>query len=333
MGPGVLFLGALAAWAASRGSSGEGAGSSGEGAGSSGDTTPRRPNTRRLLAAQPWDYAQSKSTMLRRRIADPAYAAAVVRWGQHFFPGAPAAAIVGLAASSMGAAERVGNESTSGSAVGHFGVEGPRLRQWSADSITRADLGRTVAVSGQAWTEDTEGQVYLGLRSYRAHLDAVRQVAGCAPATGPTDQWTMLCAAAAYSCGPGAVREWVYLLRGDGDAADNAAERVTRAASVRAAIAAAAHGDAGARQPRRMRLRGRYGVAYAMVRADQRLASGAAVAVAAVAEAADDDARAAAERAAAWWTDTPWLPTAPDAARELETYLVAVAYGAPSSTA
>ena len=332
MGPGMLFLGALAAWAASREGSGSSGSSGSSGGSSGGDSTPRRPNSRRLLAAQPWDYAQSKLPLLRQRIADPAYAAAVVRWGQHFFPGAPAAAIVGLAASSMGASERVGDESTSGSAVGHFGVEGPRLRQWAADSITRADLGRTVPVSGTDWVNDTEGQVYLGLRSYRAHLDAVRQVAGCAPATGPTDQYTMLCAAAAYSCGPGAVREWVYLLRGDGDAPDDAAERVTRAASVRAAIAAAAHGDAGARQPRRMRLRGRYGVAYAMVRADQRLASGAAVAVAAVAEAADDDARAAAERAAAWWTDTPWLPTAPEAAREVEAYLVAVAYGTQTST-
>lgn len=333
MGPGMLFLGALAAWAASRDGSGSSGSSGSSGGSSGGDSTPRRPNSRRLLAAQPWDYAQSKLPLLRQRIADPAYAAAVVRWGQHFFPGAPAAAIVGLAASSMGASERVGDESTSGSAVGHFGVEGPRLRQWAADSITRADLGRTVAVSGPAWVADTEGQIYLGLRSYRAHLDAVREVAGCAPATGPTDQWTMLCAAAAYSCGAGAVREWIWLLRGDGNADASELLRRTRAADVRQAIADAAHGAEGARQPRRLRLRGRYGVAYAMVRADQRLASGAAVAVAAVAEAADAEARAVAETAAAWWTDTPWLPSAPDAARELETYLVAVAYGAPSSTA
>lgn len=218
-----------------------------------------------MSAGLPTTYAREKLPMLRRRWAGPE-GDALERYGPTLWPGVPLAALMGLTASSMGMTEAVGDLSTSGSAMGLYGVEGPARTQLAADPRTVALLGRP-AYTDARWATDYNGQTVVGLENYRRHLGLV--TAALEQPLRPTlaSEWAVRLGAGAYSVGPGGTASVVNHYAAElAPLPENARWQRLRELLERDA-------------PRMDRIgaiaaRGRYGAAFLAVRIDQRLESG-----------------------------------------------------------
>lgn len=164
---------------------------------------------------EPYAYAACKLPMLRRRW-EGVEGEAVRRFGPRLWPGAPATALLGLSASSMGLGEVVGQEGAEASAVGLFGVERPMVARYTDPATPEGReaaefLGRPVraGLTAAGYLGDVEGQVVTGLLNYARHFAALLEVAPRAVFAGmprtTTTSLVLRCAAAAYSSGEGVI--------------------------------------------------------------------------------------------------------------------------------
>lgn len=225
-------------------------------------------------AAMPGVYARAKLSMLEQRWQG-APGAAVRALGPRVWGSTPPEALMGLTASSMGAAEVVGDLATSGSAVGLYGVEGPALRQLGPSAAVRELLGRTVATDphSAAWRDDVEGQTAVGLLNYARHLGAVDRALPASLRATVGDVWALRLAAGGYSVGDGGTAGVVahYAHELAGLAPDARWDRLR---------ARVAHDAVGNARIGPLRARGRYGAAFLCVRIDQRIEAGRQLAAA-----------------------------------------------------
>lgn len=194
---------------------------------------------------------------------------AVRAYGPRVFPGMPATALVGLTASSEGQTEVAGTTTTMGSAVGYFGVEGPRVAQLARSEACRQLLGRPAReeLTASGYLGDVTGQVVTGLLNYKSYGDqvAARVPAVMVGATG-TSFW-LRCAASGYSAGGGMTAAVL-----DAFAVQLAAVPPARRWSMLANLLVSAGARVGG-QP----TDGCYHAAFLCVRAEQRLESGRAL--------------------------------------------------------
>lgn len=219
----------------------------------------------------PAQYAQAKLATLRARWAGPV-GDAVRAYGPRIFPGMPATALLGLTASSEGVTEVAGNTSTMGSAVGVFGVEGPRLGPLARSAECRALLGREARteLTAAGYLGDVAGQVVTGLLNYAAHGNEAMRAGVPSNVLGPDAAGTsfvLRCCASAYSAGNGIT---AAVLRAY--ASQLAAVPPARRWSVLANVLNSAGATVGG-----YRTDGCYGAAFLCVRAEQRLECGRAL--------------------------------------------------------
>lgn len=219
-------------------------------------------------AAMPGVYARAKLPTLLERWRGAA-GDAVRALGPRVFGATPAEALLGLTASSMGPAEAVGDLTTSGSAAGLYGVEGPALRQLGPSQAVRDLLGRSVATDphSTAWRSDIEGQTAVGLLNYARHLGAVDRALPAALRSAVGNVWALRLAAGGYSVGDGGTA---------GVIAHYAGELAALAPDARwdRLRARVAHDAATSARIGPLRARGRYGAAFLCVRIDQRVEAG-----------------------------------------------------------
>ena len=259
-----------------------------------------------MSAARPADYAREKLPMLRARW-DGDVGAAVRRYGPRIFPTMPVTALLGLTASAVGPTEMIGDTNTSGSAVGVFGLEGPRVRALAGSSEVRHLLGREVSpeLTRAGYLGDIEGQVVTGLIGYRQHLGAVSDRAsgawGGMDRLG-TSSFTLRVAAAAYSAGEGIVSAALERWRAPVAEAPLAGKWPELARRVDATPAGSMVG--------RYRVDGRYGICHFLMRAEERLESGLAL-----------------ERAVNGGRDAAWFASWVGDARELVDRIVLRGFG------
>ncbi len=219
-------------------------------------------------AALPGVYGRSKlPTLLGRWQGAPGEA--VRTYGPRIFGATPPQALLGLTASSMGLTEAVGNLSTSGSAVGLYGVEGPALRTLGPSDVVREILGRAVATDphSAAWREDVAGQTVVGLVNYARHLGAVDRALPASLRATVGDVWALRLAAGGYSVGDGGTAGVIGHYASELAPLDPSA----RWDRLRQLLLrdAPTHDRIGP-----LRARGRYGAAFLAVRIDQRVESG-----------------------------------------------------------
>ncbi len=221
-------------------------------------------------ARSPVGYAAEKlPTLLARWRGD---AGRLVQW---FAPlqwrGVPAAAVMGLSASSMGQREVVGDLTTDASAVGLFGVEGPAIRAYTTNAAVRSLLGHA-SHPMPAYLDALDDQVVTGIANYRRHLAAVTAAlpASLRPSS-VSSVYAYRLAAGAYSLGEGAV-SGVLAAYEDALATVEESARwdVLRGLLERDAARRATIGGVHAR--------GEWGAAHLAVRVDQRVESGRALA-------------------------------------------------------
>lgn len=226
-----------------------------------------------MSSARPADYAREKLPTLRARW-EGEVGEAVRRYGPRIFPTMPATALLGLTASAVGPTEVIGNLETSGSAVGVYGLEGPRVRALAGSSEVRDLLGRAVSPepTRAGYLGDIPGQVVTGLIGYRQHLGAVSGRAsgawGGADRLG-TSSFTLRVAAAAYSAGEGIVSAALDRWRAPVAEVGLAEKWPELARRVDATPAGSMVG--------RYRVDGRYGICHFLMRAEERLESGLAL--------------------------------------------------------
>jgi hypothetical protein len=229
-------------------------------------TRPRRTGA----GHDPERYAREKLPALQRRYDNATVRGAVERFGPARWGAIPTTMLLGFSASSVGPYEQGGPPDY---VRGELGLE----RYWRAahagDATTRAELGRAVAdVDADQWFRDREGQWYLGLRRYRQAYDGARRVLAAGPAgvalpERPSSPWDARMAVTTYSSGAGvlptlAARLHWPLLTSEDAAWRHLAEVIADAA------------DRGDATLHGVPLRGKWKAAHAILRADQRVASG-----------------------------------------------------------
>lgn len=156
--------------------------------------------TRALV--DPVQYARERVARLGRWWDGP-FGAAVKIWGPAIWPGVPPTALLGLAASSEGAAQ-TGAEPDY--ATGLYGVERARLEDLAVAASNL--LGRHVdaRVARDAYLDDLEAQAVTGLLNYRNHHEALfAKIPAALWQTLSPCAWELRATVAAYSAGPGRV--------------------------------------------------------------------------------------------------------------------------------
>ena len=220
----------------------------------------------------PRAYAAGKRSMLLARYDRDELARAVARWGPELWPGTPRSAIVGASASSDG---MQGGEHTSYPVVGWLSIERSALARMAASSSERARFGRAIPAAPvgapSTWYRDAEAQTYAGLRRLRDALDAVNEMIPASLRGTPGDAWALRLGLAGYSVGPGTIAPLVRAYAADLARVDSRDRWATLAERV-------AQACAGASRVAGVECRGLWHAAHAMLRIDQRLASGELVA-------------------------------------------------------
>lgn len=206
---------------------------------------------------------------LRPRWAREDVRAAVRQWGPRWLPGVPALALLASGVTAVSSSERGGPPDF---ATGLWGVELRRAEGWAGDATTRADLGRSVDTSAEAFSRDIAGQAYLGFRSYSDHLNTV--LAGLPESVRgtPGSVWRWRLAVSAYSSGPGPV---IGLVRAVAAELAAVPEGQRWAVLGERVVAAARRGE---RTLGGVALAGRWRAAYLLLRCERRARVGRALA-------------------------------------------------------
>lgn len=215
----------------------------------------------------PTEYARSKLPTLLQRWRGPV-GDAVRRFGPRVFPGMPTTALLGLTASSTGLSEVTGRLDTSGSAVGIFGVEGPNVPLIGRSRECIALLGREARtdLTAEGYLGDVDGQVVTGLLNYARHAAAAMRASPAPTYANAAGTSLMLrIAAGAYSAGEGLVAAALTHYRTPVAAATVADRWSALARAIDAETAATIEGH---------RVSGCYGLAFLIIRAEQRLECG-----------------------------------------------------------
>lgn len=229
--------------------------------------------------ARPTQYASEKLPTLLKRWHGPA-GEYVRRYSADVWPGVPPSALLGLTASSEGPTEVIGILSSSGSAVGLFGVEGNQVAALCASRNCTQLLGREpdASIHGNGYIFDLEAQVVTGLLNYRRHLEIVAARHAGGPSISALaehfDVWELACAAAGYSAGPGITSNTLARYHAALDGVPPAARWKHLGLAVDGEHEPSFRDQ---RTGRTFTLEGRYGVAFLVVRAAQRIACGRAL--------------------------------------------------------
>ncbi len=246
----------------------------------------------------PAAYGRAKLLTLRARW-NGAEGAALRRFGHDaaLWPDTPFEALLGLSASSMGPREAGGPPDY---ATGLFGLEATNIPRLAGDTTVTRLLGRHGPTTVDGYLGDLDAQVVTGLLNYRRHAaTALRGLPAHVQPQTEGSSYHLRVAVAAYSAGPGITRA---VLGEYGDRLvgvdDDQRWRVL--------------GDAISRETRATvrgyEVRGKWKMAHLIVRAEQRIESGLAL-------------------AQATGGDTAWFAAWADAHPELVNHLVAWGFG------
>lgn len=220
----------------------------------------------------PQRYAAGKRSMLLSRFDRDELARAVERWGPELWPSTPRSAIVGASASSDG---MTGGEHNNYPVVGWLSIERSALGRMAASEAARRRFGRAIPAAPvgapSPWYRDAEAQTFAGLQRLRDALDAVNGQVPASLRGTPGDPWALRLALAGYSVGPGTIAPLVRAFAADLARVDVRDRWATLAERV-------AQACAGASRLAGVECRGLWHAAHAMLRIDQRLASGLLVA-------------------------------------------------------